>query len=255
MKFYLGTDRTGWIGNVTVPLFMSHRVLRIRRKLRPMVCDWALDSGGFTEITMHGRWITPAEEYVEAVHRYVAEMGRMDWAAPQDWMCEPHMLAKTGKTIAEHQQLTTENVLRLRELAPELPFVPVLQGWEVDDYLAHVALYAEAGIDVTAEPTVGIGSVCRRQATSEIGEIVGELHALGIRCHGFGVKSAGLRKYAHYLASSDSMAWSFNARWVDPLPGCPHRKCNHCLRYALLWRERILRSAGVDDPYPLEAAA
>lgn len=245
MKFYLGTDRTGWLGRVEVPLFVSHRVLAIRKRLHPMVCDWALDSGGFTELTLHGRWITTPEAYVEATQRYSDGMGRLDWASPQDWMCEPHMLDKTGKTIQEHQYLTTQNVIHLRELAPHLPFIPVLQGWELDDYLAHLALYESAGLDLTDEPVVGVGSVCRRQSSDDIGAIMRELHSLNIKTHGFGVKMVGLRKYSQYLSSSDSMAWSFNARYEDPLPGCTHRKCNHCLRYALLWREKVLAAAAV----------
>lgn len=243
MKFYLGTDRTGWIGKVEVPLFMSHRVLAPRKKLRPMVCDWALDSGGFTELSIHGEWRTTPDAYVEATYRYRDAMGRLDWASPQDWMCEPHMLDKTGKTVAEHQALTVANYLRLRELAPDLPFIPVLQGWTLDDYVACVDLYADAGVDLQECPTVGVGSVCRRQSSVEIEHIMRELHSLGLRCHGFGVKMSGLRRYGCYLQSSDSMAWSFNARWEDPLPGCTHRKCNHCLKYALAWRERLLAQA------------
>lgn len=253
MKFYLGTDRTGWIGNVTVPLFISHRVLAPRRKLRPMACDWALDSGGFTEITMHGRWVTEPQAYVEAVYRYATEMGRLDWAAPQDWMCEPHMIERTGLSIPEHQARTIASVLDLRERAPDLPFIPVLQGWELPDYERHIEAYAAAGIDLTAEPTVGVGSVCRRQHTDDIGRIVGAISAAGIRCHGFGVKMAGLRRYSRHLVSSDSMAWSFNARWDKPLPGCTHRRCNHCLRYALAWRERLLTAAEAGAKAPLTA--
>ena len=45
-----------------------------------------------------------------------------------DWMCEPAMLARTGLTVAEHQAGTVANYLELRAAAPELPFIPVLQG-------------------------------------------------------------------------------------------------------------------------------
>ena len=42
------------------------------------------------------------------------------------------------------------------------------------------------------------------------------------------------------LRSADSLAWSYRARKRPPLPGCPHARCSHCLRYALAWRERVL---------------
>jgi len=69
------------------------------------------------------------------------EIGSLESAAPMDWMCEPFMLAKTRLTIAEHQLRTATNYLEMRSRAPDLPFVPVLQGWTLDDYLRCVALY------------------------------------------------------------------------------------------------------------------
>lgn len=44
-------------------------------------------------------------------------------------MCEPSMLKKTGKTVQEHQTLTINNFIELRQLAADLPIIPVLQGW------------------------------------------------------------------------------------------------------------------------------
>ncbi len=35
-------------------------------------------------------------------NRYRDEIGCLLWAAPQDWMCEPWITAKTGLTVAEH---------------------------------------------------------------------------------------------------------------------------------------------------------
>lgn len=78
--------------------------------------------------------------------RYRDGIGRLDWAAPQDWMCEPHMLQKTGMSIAEHQSRTTLSVLELRRMldGEGVPIVPVLQGWRLDDYLRHVEQYRTA---------------------------------------------------------------------------------------------------------------
>ena len=65
--------------------------------------------------------------------------------------------SSTGKTVTaarprlsvvDHQQRTVENFLQLRSLAPDLPIIPVVQGWRLDDYLACVAMYAETGIDL-----------------------------------------------------------------------------------------------------------
>jgi hypothetical protein len=156
-----------WLAELDVPLFASHRRLAGRRTLPRARTGWALDSGGFNELSMFGGWRTAAEDYVAAVRRYATENGNLEWAAPMDWMCEPVMLAKTGLDVPDHQRRTVDNFLRLRDLAPDLPFIPVIQGWGIEDYLRCIDLYAAAGIDLMTYPTVGLGSVCRRQATTE----------------------------------------------------------------------------------------
>ena len=244
-RFYLGTHMPAWLWNplfLGVPLFVSRRRFARRKGEHPRATtDWALDSGGFTELSMHGRWQFDARRYVEQVRQYRDELGRMEWAAPQDWMCEPSILAKTGLTVREHQLRTTQNLLELRELAPEIHFVPVVQGWVESEYLDHVEQYAKAGVDLRLEPRVGVGTVCRRQGTHEAESILRALAAEGLRCHAFGAKVTGLRRYADAIASADSLAWSFRARKIGRLPGCTHaHHCANCPRWALLWRAELL---------------
>lgn len=242
MTFFLGTDRTSWPRCTDVPLFFSRRWLAPMRTLPRARGPWALDSGAFTELDMNGRHETPAEQYAAEAKRFASEMGNLRWATVQDWMCEPDMLKKTGLTVAEHQRRTVESYLALRALAPGLTWVPVVQGWTPGEYLDHVGQYERAGVDLRNLSLVGIGSVCRRQRTQGVESVIRELHGAGVRVHAFGFKLDGVRRCAAYLASSDSMAWSRQARWSPPLPGCPHRRCNHCLRFALLWRERVLKA-------------
>lgn len=248
MQFYLGTHRPNWLELLDVPLFVSHRTLSPRKRMPVARCDWALDSGGFSELSMYGEWRTTLPEYVEAVDRY-QQIGGLEWAAPQDWMCEPFILEKTGLSVREHQERTVQNYLDLRDRGP---FVPVLQGWAISDYIACCDLYDEAGVDLTTAERVGIGSVCRRQGTSEIGTLIKVLHDAGISCHGFGVKTEGLLLAGRYLKSADSMAWSFTARRDWPLPGCSHKSCANCSRYALKWRRQLLAHR---DQLELEVAA
>lgn len=246
MQFWLGTHRASWLATANVDLFVSTRQLANRRTLPVAAAPWALDSGGFTELSMHGRWLTEPADYVDAISRYAEEIGRLEWAAPQDWMCEPFMVERTGLSVEEHQRRTVENVLLLRSLKPAVNVIPVLQGWEPDDYLRCVDWYTDAGIDVAAEPLVGLGSVCRRQATGEIGELVRVLARAGVRLHGFGMKVAAFTgtDVAANLVSADSMAWSYQGRRSPPLDGCAHKNCANCLRYALRWRAKLLRRLG-----------
>lgn len=249
--FYLGTHRPRWI--VTAPqdvaLFISHRVLAPIKTLPrpPFRRHLAVDSGGFTELSMYEEFRTAPEEYIEALARYDEEIGDLAWAAPQDWMCEPFMLERTGLSVAEHQARTVDNFVQLEQLWPaygygDCPVMPVIQGWELADYLRCVEMYEAAGVHLARDyPVVGVGSVCRRQSTREIAEIFRELALLDLPLHGFGVKTGGLALYGRWLTTADSMAWSYQARRNPPLPGCTgHKNCANCMTYALAWRDRVL---------------
>lgn len=244
MKFYLGSPNPAWLKRTTVPLFVSHTRLGPYKRLPKAAGAWSLDSGGFTQLNTNGQWSVTADEYADAVMKYQEGIGGLDWASPQDWMCEPWIIEKTGKSVAAHLELTVASYLELKTLAPDAPFIPVLQGWEMDDYLKCAELYESAGVRLADCPTVGVGSVCRRQSTDDIGTIMANLSELGLNLHGFGVKITGLKKYAKYLTSADSMAWSYAAR-VRPirLPGCEHDKCSYCMTWALQWRESALAAA------------
>lgn len=245
MTVYLGTHRPTWLTMDGPPLMVSRRTMPTVQLPRAVV-PWVLDSGGFTELSMHGEWTIDAPTYSALVRRYRDEIGMLEWAAPQDWMCEPFMLAKTGLNVFEHQLRTTLNLCALRDLDDSLPIIPVLQGWERDDYLRHVDMYEQVGIDLTREATVGVGSVCRRQHTAEAVEILAALHELHIPLHGFGLKARGIATAWPFLKSADSLAWSYDARRVASrvgscgrlFRGLPIKSCANCRHYALEWHAR-----------------
>lgn len=248
MRFFLGIGEHAWMQRLEVPVFISRRRLERVKNLRPASCDWALDSGGFTELSLHGRWTINAPTYARAVRRYADEIGRMQFAAPMDAMCESWVLEKSaawlGGTVEAHQRWTVDNYCELRTLAADLPFIPVLQGATLSDYLRCAESYYRRGIDLHTLPLVGLGSVCRREATSEIQEIVTAIASHGIKLHGFGVKTSGLSKYGSQLASADSFAWSFGGRHIRPCPIKPSiGSCANCMHHALAWRDNVLQKA------------
>jgi hypothetical protein len=221
-----------------VPLFVSRERLIKRKSLPRAAGPWSLDSGGFSQVATHGRFTFTAEQYVHDVRRYRDEIGQLQWAAPMDWMCEAPMLAKTGLTVADHQRRTVDNYLELTTLDPTLPFIPVLQGQTLSDYHRCADLYAINGVDLL-DTVVGLGSVCRRQDTAEIGSIVGHFHAQGLRLHGFGCKAGAIVRYGQLLESADSLAWSYAGRRRG---ACALKsRCANHLHYALDWRADILR--------------
>jgi hypothetical protein len=249
MIFFLGTHEVHWLADARfahVPLFISRHRLAARKTLPRAVGTWALDSGGFTELQMHGAWTLSPAAYVAEVRRYRDEVGGLCWAAPQDWMCEPIVIAGgrgphgvrfagTKLSVREHIRRTVENFVELRSLAPEIPFIPVLQGWTHTDYLDCAELYERERVDLRAEPVVGVGTMCRRQATLRASVILHDLASDGYRLHAFGFNMGGLRDVGGILASADSTAWSERWRHEPPLPGHTHKHCNNCPEAALLW--------------------
>jgi hypothetical protein len=245
----LGVHRPTWLTITPRPTLMVSLTTMPKTKQIAATGPWVLDSGGFTELQLHGKWRTNAKQHVATIKRITNQTPHMQWASPQDWMCEPHMLQKTGLTVAQHQQLTINNFLELRHIAPELPIIPVLQGWHPDDYNRHADDYTRHGIDLPSEPIVGVGSVCRRQATTDATTIFRRLHTDGLKLHAFGLKALGLATSAQYLASSDSMAWSFAERYkttqcgaLNKRTGQPLKGCNNCWHAALEWHTKLVAS-------------
>ncbi|MEU5748286.1 hypothetical protein ABZ804_22440 [Streptomyces sp. NPDC047726] len=244
---YLGTNAPAWLerpefGDDCIPLCIAHHRLDGRKSLPRAVTPWMQDSGGFMQLSQHGKWTFSPYTYAAATRRNFDEIGMMDVCAIQDWMCEDEILAKTGLTVYDHQIKTVASYLNLMTLDADLPWMPVIQGFTLDEYLRCIDLYDQVGVDLTREPVVGIGSVCRRQATGEATRIIETLWSMGLRLHGFGYKMTGLRKVSHLLYSSDSMAWSLNAINREPTPGCTHKSCSSCPKYARAWRNQMLNS-------------
>jgi hypothetical protein len=184
------------------------------RKSGFTVGDWIMDNGAFTTIAQHGGYPEPVGVYAAEISRW-AGRGGLVAAVAQDYMCEPYMLAKTGLTIADHQRLTIERFDALSACDVGGVYVmPVLQGYAPGDYVAHVRQY---GARLAFGASVGVGSVCKRNAKPAA--ILAVLSAIkaerpDLRLHGFGVKTTSLRVQAirDALWSADSMAWSFSAR-------------------------------------------
>lgn len=235
--FLLGLGQARWLRTVGWPAMLSYERLPVRAVFgaaRP----WALDSGAFSHLLSNGRWEVEPAPYSARVQRWAAA-GGMTWAATQDWLCTPHVLAATGLSVAESQHRSTASWHVLRALAPDVRWVPTLQGWHPEDYLAHVDLYGLAALQ--AAPLVGVGSIAGRQGSDAALLIVHELARLGLRLHGWGVKATGLRRYGPLLASADSQSWSHEARREPDRRLCSAVHAGDC-RNCLVWADEWARA-------------
>lgn len=211
MKFYVGLHQPGDSRHFERAFISINRV-RGRKKPVP-VRDWILDSGAFREIEQFGRYRHGPEEYAAEVNRLAAINPGLTAAVSQDWMCEDHMLAKTGLTLADHQRLTIERYDSLLPLV-DVPLMPVLQGYSLASYLDHLDQYGDRLLPAMH---VGVGSVCKRNG--DVRQIEAILVAIkrarpDLHLHGFGLKTTALSSgvVRSCLFSADSMAWSFAAR-------------------------------------------
>lgn len=197
MIFYLTTPSYTALRDYEVPIFINRSALfgsRAPKKLPRARGRFAIDSGGYTELKKHGRWTVTPHQYVKEMRQVLREVGTPDWIATLDFMCEDEVLAKTGKGVEEHQELTVESYMQLRAIGgPELEhlWIPVLQGRTLEDYVEHFELYMNWGIDLRQVNVVGVGSVCRCGQNERLRNVFAALRNLGLRrLHGFGVKQS-----------------------------------------------------------------
>jgi hypothetical protein len=219
-RFYVGVHhpRLAW------PLTLrGFRVCVSANVLRERICDvpflgcdapWLLDSGAFTQVVLQGGFVQSPQDYAAMIRRY-ARTGLIA-AATQDFMCEDLALRSTGLTVARHQRLTIDRFDAIRDAGTDgVHLLPVLQGRTPDDYRRHLSAYGDR---IGRNAWVGVGSVCKRQGDPSVIAAILEsilLDRPDLRLHGFGCKTTSLLDFdvRRRLATADSMAWSFAARY------------------------------------------
>jgi len=212
MKFYVGMHMPSKADKVD-RAFVSVNVLSKRKSGFP-VNDWIMDSGAFTTISKYGKYPEPVSVYADHIRKW-KNNGNLVAAVSQDYMCEEHMLERTGMSVKRHQELTIERYDALLAEDTGVYIMPVLQGYTPISYVEHIRMYGDR---LKPGMYVGVGSVCKRN--QDPSSIVMVLRAIkkerpDLRLHGFGVKTTALAwEYVRdNLESADSMAWSFAARY------------------------------------------
>ena len=214
MIFFTGIQNISHASKVDYSFISINRLVGVRKRKSDFVArTWIMDSGAFSQVAKCGDHSLTAKEYAEHIKRW-SRCGILVRAVAQDYMCEDFILEKLGRTVEEHQEMTIRNYLDLiQEMKDcDVPILPVLQGYEPEEYAKHVHDY---GSLLKPNAWVGVGSICKRNSNPE--SIIDVLNAIleirsDLRLHGFGIKKTCLQDSAirDRLFSADSMSWIYD---------------------------------------------
>jgi len=179
---------------------------------RPATCEeFFLDSGGFNLLSRYKTYPFSVKTYCR-----LAKKMKPDYVAIMDYPCESIIGRKWGLSVEERIKLTVENATECMKYDVGALWIPVIQGYTLDEYKYCVDLYDEK--DLLRE-YMAVGSMCRRTRTSLIGEYLYEIyHYLEKhknikkpKIHAFGLKINTLNNFIvfKHIYSTDSCAFCF----------------------------------------------
>ncbi len=230
----------------------DHPRTSLRARLPRSLYRIGIDSAGYTSLRKTGALSFTVEDYLRAV-----ELHDADYFFTIDYMCEPEVLKKTGLTVRDHQARTTANTMEIidkrKSYAITGTFAPVVQGWTVEDYLAHIDELKSAGA-LKYATMLGIGTLCCRTREDDILRIIHAIRAaVPMKLHGFGVKLTALqyRLACDALFSVDSHSWAKTGwRRADEIraqcakaSACKYKNCVNCATTIRVWMNRINEQA------------
>ena len=187
-----------------------------RTRLPDSVERVIVDSGGFAFFSRWGEYPFSLESYLDLVY-YVQDTHPLFRVATLDYPCEPEIDRSQLMTNEERITKTVSNAVLCVDTDKSLPWLPVIQGYTIQEYLSCIEQYREAGLE---SDYWAIGSICSRKGSPyEIRNIVTkikELHPKN-KLHAFGLSLPYLADLQVFqsLYSSDSAAWNWGISGVN----------------------------------------
>jgi len=207
-----------------------------------------IDSGGFPLSFIHNGYNIPDYKYLAFVKTVKA-----DYFVLRDYPCEPQILRKYNVTAKDQIHRTLDHHLKLLEFYERSNVVaipiPVIQGWEIDDYLYCIDLYKEHGLIGGKFNYVAIGTTCRRRQVKITQRIILTVRSElpnKIKLHAFGVKLSVLNNKAVWdaLYSTDSSAWDYKS-YFQPINH--YRYCVDFINKINALREKFEKVKTLDE--------
>ena len=209
----------------TVKCLVNYATHRTKPPLPNNMNTLFVDAGGYGILTK-------LKDYPFSPNTYFRDLRILKpayWGS-MDYPCHPPFLKRLGRTVTEQIIATLNNQILLMEhdQFDQVPgqFIPVIQGWEMDDYLYCIDAMRDNGL---LTDYMAIGSLKRprkgnngpNQTKQLILQIAKELP--GTRLHIFGITLLILEDpmVAPAIYSGDSASWSFEHKFTKV--GGPHR--------------------------------
>jgi hypothetical protein len=157
-----------------------------------------LDSGGYLALLRWGKYPFSVVNYANLVCKL-----RPCYYASMDYACEPSLVGVVD-SVDRRICCTVENAAMLAEYEDQLAglFVPVIQGYQLDEYFRCLELYQQAGL---IREYMAVGSMCRRLSVVELRNLVSEIY---LACRNAGVKRLFDLKISPSLVDLDRYIWS-----------------------------------------------
>jgi hypothetical protein len=190
---------------------------RICRPPADHIAGLAIDSGGFTAARKWGRYPWTHQQYIDWIRAESRDVP-LDWCAVMDYACERDVDRGIYATNRDRIKATIRNDRALRALAPDLPWLSVLQGNTLEESALDLALRRRIGL---LFPYMGIGSICRRvgsEAAAVLAWYGPRLPATRYHAFGLDIRTFDARDAAYFLCASwDSYSWTWarGARTMD----------------------------------------
>jgi len=167
------------------------------------------DSGAFQLFGRYSDFPFTPEQYLEFINSLSP-----DFFATMDYPCEPFIREKIHSSVKDCIDKTIENTAKIIDIPSCSSFVPVLQGWNEDDYVQCIEDFKSRGL---LTDYMAVGTLCRRGDNKKILSILRTIKRnlpQGCKLHGFGVKISLLKIAETYnlLESCDSAAWVSRVR-------------------------------------------
>ena len=173
----------------------------------PKCKELFVDSGGF-QVT--ARWDLEYPYSVETLFEYAERVGA-DYLAAPDYACEPELHDSTvsnriGMTVEGHAQAMA--LYEDREWSFQL--VPVLQGYEVEDYEHCIDWFESEGM---IRDYMAVGTVCKRDRVKSIHNVLQaikrKLPDVDLHMFGMTLNAWKDRRLWGQFKSADTAAWNW----------------------------------------------